>query len=51
MKGIVDIKVFDKDGNLKQHETGENMITKKVYKCKLFILYTLFYNVNSVQYE
>ena len=27
IKGIVDIKVFDKNGKLKQHETGENMIT------------------------
>ena len=27
IKGTVDIKVFDKNGKLKQHETGENMIT------------------------
>lgn len=27
LKGILDIKVYDKEGNLKQHETEENMIT------------------------
>lgn len=27
LKGILDIKVYDKDGKLKQHETEENMIT------------------------
>ena len=42
LKGLLDIKVYDKNGNLKQHESGENLITD----LSANILKTIFGDVN-----
>lgn len=42
LKGLIDIKVYDKDGKLKQHETGENLITNLSGD----ILKTIFGDIN-----
>ena len=42
LKGLLDIKVYDKNGNLKQHEKGENLITD----LSANILKTIFGDVN-----